>query len=295
MIDIKPIDLKKLIVIPIVILILSVVSIFYLGVDRGIDFEGGTLAVIKLNTQIDTSAIESKFKDTLKTSDIKVLSAGEDKAFVEIARLEVSEEKINEILGEIGKAESTKRVGATISEKFWGQAIRALIIGYVLMALVVLIAFRTIVPSFAVMLCAFSDIVVALGGMALFNIPLSLASIAALLMLIGYSVDTDILLTTRIVKTKIGTFDERMGAAMKTGLTMTFTAIAAVGMLYIFSSTSSLAYYLGTTPSTELSQITSVLIIGLAGDIPNTWIQNTYILKMYLERIERKIPRKKKK
>ena len=293
MIDIK-VDLKKLMVIPILILILSASLIYYLGLKMGIDFEGGTFAIAKLNVKTDTTALELKFKDSLNTPDVKVLSAGENQVLIEIARLEVSTEKINEILGDIGKTEASRRVGAAISAKFWYQAINALVLSYVLMAIIVLIAFRTIIPSFAVMLAAFSDIVIALGGMAIFEIPLSLASTAALLMLIGYSVDTDILLTTRILKTKVGTYEERMSAAMKTGLTMTFTAIAAVGMLYIFSS-GVLASAIGVTPSAELSQITSVLVIGLIGDIPNTWIQNNYILKTYVERKERKILMRRKK
>ena len=55
--------------------------------------------------------------------------------------------------------------------------------------------FRDFVPSIAVITVALSDIIIAIGGMSLFGIPLSVASVGAILMLIGYSVDTDILLT----------------------------------------------------------------------------------------------------
>ena len=68
------------------------------------------------------------------------------------------------------------------------------------MGLVVFIYFRTLVPSLAVILAAFSDIVVTLAIFNLTGEKLSTAGVAAFLMLIGYSVDTDILLNTRVLK-----------------------------------------------------------------------------------------------
>jgi preprotein translocase subunit SecF len=77
------------------------------------------------------------------------------------------------------------------------------------MGLVVFFYFRSIAPSLAVILEAFSDIIVTLAIFNLTGIKLSTAGIAAFLMLIGYSVDTDILLSTRVLKRKDGTVMER--------------------------------------------------------------------------------------
>ena len=41
--------------------------------------------------------------------------------------------------------------------------------------------------------------------------------IAAFLLLIGYSIDSDILLTTKVLKRRMGTLFERVKSAMKTG------------------------------------------------------------------------------
>ena len=57
-------------------------------------------------------------------------------------------------------------------------------------------------PAFAVMFSAFADIVMTLAVVNLVGIKLSTAGIVAFLMIIGYSVDTDILLTTRLLKRK---------------------------------------------------------------------------------------------
>jgi preprotein translocase subunit SecF len=113
--------------------------------------------------------------------------------------------------------------------------------------------------------------------MSLFGIPLSIASVGALLLLIGYSVDTDILLTTRLLKRREGTITERALEAMKTGLTMSAAAIGAMAALYIVT-----VFFIPS--ANTLAEIAAVLIIGLVADILATWLMNLGILRWYLER-----------
>jgi len=144
------------------------------------------------------------------------------------------------------------------------------------MAITVFIIFRNFVPSIAIILAALSDILIALAGMSLFGIPLSLASVGGILMLIGFSVDTDILLTTRLLKRKEGSITEKAIEAMKTGLTMSITAIAAMASLYLVT-----IFFI--PQAVVLSNIAAVLIIGLVADIIATWLMNLGILRWYLE------------
>jgi len=90
-------------------------------------------------------------------------------------------------------------------------------------------------------------------------------------MLIGYSVDTDILLTTRILKRTEGSLNKRIFGALKTGLTMTLTSFFAFLIALIVVSSF----------SAVLTQIFTILVIGLGFDILNTWITNVSILKWY--------------
>jgi preprotein translocase subunit SecF len=140
------------------------------------------------------------------------------------------------------------------------------------MAIVVFITFRSPSPVFAVILCAFSDIIVTLAIFNLTGIKLGKGGIAAFLMLIGYSVDTDILLSTKVLKRKGGTLMERIYSAMGTGLAMNITTIVAVTAAIIF------------TQSEIIRQIMLILIIGLLVDMFNTWVQNVGILRLYMER-----------
>ena len=110
--------------------------------------------------------------------------------------------------------------------------------------------------------------------MNLLGIPLSLPALAALLMLIAYSVDTDILLTTRILREKQITIFERVKSAARTGLTMQITTLIALTVMVLFST------------SRILDTIALILIIGVLFDILNTWLQNVGILRWYAEKKE---------
>ena len=139
------------------------------------------------------------------------------------------------------------------------------------MAIVIFVYFREFIPSIAVLLAGFSNLMGVLAIMNIFEIKLSTAGVAALLMVIGYSVDTDILLSTKMLKRTDISLKERLHSSFKTGMTMQVTAIIALAVLYIL------------TPALLLKQIAIILIIGLIFDIPNTWIQNAGLIRFYLE------------
>lgn len=125
------------------------------------------------------------------------------------------------------------------------------------------------IPSIAVILAAFSDILITVAVLSFFEVKMGTASIAGLLMLIGYSVDTDILLSTRVVKEREDPYSERVIDAFTTGITMTITTLSAITVTYLLSQ------------SQTLRQIMLVLIIGLTIDIVNTWLQNAPLLDIH--------------
>jgi len=145
-------------------------------------------------------------------------------------------------------------------------------IGFLLSCAIIYIYFKYSIPSIAVILAAFSDMIITIAVVNLLGIKLSTAGIAAFLMLIGYSIDTDILLSTRVLKRKGGSIFDRVVQSLKTGLTMNFSTLAAVLIVLIFSK------------SEILTQIMTILFIGLIIDLMNTWIQNVGILRMFLEK-----------
>ena len=169
---------------------------------------------------------------------------------------------------------SIEFTGSSLSDSFYNQLRFALLISFILMALVVFIIFKTFVPSIAVVFAALGDILMTLAIVNFLGMKLSTAGIVAFIMLIGYSVDTDILLTTRVIKQKEGEVNERIFGAFKTGLTMTLTSLVVVIIGFILTSEFSKVF----------NQIFMILIIGLLFDIMNTWIFNASIIKWYAEK-----------
>ncbi|MFH0737815.1 MAG: hypothetical protein V1827_04510 [Candidatus Micrarchaeota archaeon] len=168
---------------------------------------------------------------------------------------------------------SVQTVSPGLSLHFIEVAIYVVIFAILLSLALVLLFFRSFIPSLAVMTGAVCDIVIALGAMGLFGIPLSLASFAALLMMLGFSLDTDILLTTRMLKRK-GDMRENAYDAMKTGLTMSLMAIIAFGALFALALITRIPTYY---------EISAVALAGLFGDIFATWGINAVMILNHLE------------
>ncbi len=271
---------KLLLIVPAILIITALASLALQlqdgGLKRDIELKGGTQ--LSLETTADAAAVEG----VLKGYDATVRSATSltgSLLLIDVP-IEKNASEIVPLLESSGyqiKSFSIQSVSPSIGQSFFQQAQLALGIAFALMAAVIFIIFRKPLPSFYIVMSAAFDIIEALAFSQLIGIELSLATFAALLLLIGYSVDTDILLTSRLLKGGEGKVSEKIRSAMKTGLTMSGTTIAAVAAL------------LFVTTSTVLVQIATVLLIGLVVDIVNTWFTNAVLLKMYADRKEKSV------
>lgn len=278
---------KLLIIVPIIVAIISFSSLAIFGIEPGVDLKGGTMAEITLNHDMNSNEIANLLQKSLHIEEVKIISNNNRHVTVEFSdSVDIGE--FRKATESIGTVSSFNTVGPVLSEEAMGQVYWAILFAFIFMAITVLLVFKQIVPAFAVIISAFLDIVFAAGGMAVLKVPLSIASVGALLMLIGYSVDTDIMLTTRLLKRKNGTEVERATEAMKTGLTMSLAAIAAMAVLYIVT-------ILTMPQARTLSEISIVLILGLIADILNTWFLNLGILRKFIDHQKDKKHKKKNK
>ena len=275
---------KQLMIFSILLLLLSlgVLSYNYFTkgelVERGVSLKGGVELTISIDQDLSIDSVKQHLNNDFKDSDISLRTITEQgkirEIIIEAADLE--EKQLIDSLKNYGlKIErnqySFQKTSSATGERFFKQTIIALIFAFLAIGIVVFITFRDLVPSLFVVLTAFSDMVSTLAVISLLDVKLSLGGVAAFLMMIGYSVDTDILLTTRVLKRKEGTIFERTVNSLKTGLTMSLTSFFGV-----------LAAYFLTT-SDAIKQIMLILSIGFLFDIIYTWIQNTGILRWYLE------------
>lgn len=253
-----------------------------LNIRLGIDFTGGT--EIQIVTDKGISAVQ--FESVYQTCTPEAINAnvhdleGRTSAIIK-TKGEITKECSDTTLSSLGfTSEELARVipsmfrpelGKTLLE----QGSRVFIMAGILMMLVVFIAFRSFIPSVAVIQAAVFDIVIGVGLLSLMGFELSLAGFAALLMLIGYSVDDNIVLTSNVLKDKSKTIPEQVNRAFATGITMTGTSIAALTALVLVS----LVVQMET-----ITQIAAVLVAGLLVDFFTTWFVNVAILEWYLKR-----------
>jgi len=276
---------KSFLLIPLALIIFSIIYLFIFSANHGdfirkdISLTGGTSITVydKVNL-LEIEEILSSSLNDLNIREIYDLRTREQKAVIieTTSDGDLAKEIIENYLGYDlieGENSDFEFTGAILSDAFYRQLLIAILIAFLFMAIVVFIIFRTIIPSTAVIISAFADILMTLVLFNILGLKMSTAGIVALLMLIGYSVDTDIMLTTRLLKRKEGNLNERLFKALKTGMTMTLTSFLA--ML--------IALFVVKSFSPVLTQIFTIIVIGLGFDILNTWITNVSILKWYIK------------
>lgn len=271
---------KQLLIIPAALLIIAIFGLLInfqqTGefVNKGISLKGGTSISILADITTEEVISQLNYQGEL---NYRTLSSAGTSVGVIVEIDETDPAKVAQVVKQIeamgidSNQINTETIGSALGDSFFKETVRAIIIAFIFMGLVVFAYFRTFIPSIAVIGAALSDIIITLAIIDWMGMKLSTGGIAAFLMLIGYSVDTDILLSAKMVKNKVGKVTDRVYEAMRTGLTMTFTTMVAITVALIFSQ------------SEIITQIMTVLLIGLIVDLVNTWIQNVAILRWYLE------------
>ena len=272
---------KKFLMIPLGLFIASliVIAIFYSAngdiMSKDVTLTGGTSITLFSDLNIITlqNALQSKIPDIV-VREITEQTTGKHIAIVIETKENVTEAQsaLEEYLGFKLTSEnsSIEFTGSALSNSFYTELIRALIMAFIFMAIAVFAIFKKPLPSAYMILCVIIDITVPLAAVNLLGIKMSTAGIAAFLMLVGYSVDSDIVLTTKVLKRRDdGDLNHRIKSAAKTGLMISGTTLVAISIAYFF------------VISPILKQIFLVLSIGLVTDIIATWLCNASLLKWY--------------
>jgi preprotein translocase subunit SecF len=274
---------KLLLLIPLIMFILAIAQIGYQTattgdfIKKGVSLSGGMSLTIETDSDVSFKDLQSFLNNKFPNQDISVREltvSGIKQGFIVESTFTDYPELISatkEKIGEVNDNQITKEImGSTFGDQFFKQILLALLVSFIFMGISVAIYFRSFGPTMAVILSCLFDLVVTAAIFNLLGFRLSTAGFAAFLMLIGYSVDTDILLSTKMVK-GTGSYLERVGQAFHTGMVMIMTGVVAVfvGMML--------------TPSDVIKQILTIIFIGLLVDIISTWIQNAGILRWYME------------
>ena len=237
-------------------------------VEPGIAFTGGT----EMRVTPTGDQAREDLQNAFETPPESIQSVPSDDSFIVTFGNDVAATAVEDQAQQAGfEVGAVDDVSGSFGQSAQIQAIGGVIVAFGGMSVLVFAMFRSFVPSIAVVLSAFSDIVVPVALMNLFGIELTLGSVAALLMLIGYSVDSDILLNNHVIR-RSGGFYESAYSAMQTGITMTLTSIAAMTAMTIVAALFGIEL---------LSSIGLILVFGLVTDLMNTYLLNMSLLRWW--------------
>lgn len=273
---------KQLLAIPVAIFLLAVIILVFwtamtgVPVDRGMVFTGGSEVRVTVDAGVDDPGQE--ILDSISAEPDSITSVpGTDDYIVEFAQGVISSEELEEQLNANPNItiNELSQISPSLGDDAQLTALYGLGLAFILMSALVIALFRSIIPAVVIILSAVSNIVVALAAMNLVGITLSMGTVGALLMLIGYSVDSDILLNTYVLKGNKSNFVNKVHDAMRTGVTMTLTSLSAMVVMFVVAT----LFGVGL-----LADMGFVLAIGLIMDLINTYMMNVSILRWYVNR-----------
>ena len=205
----KPIDLmgasRRFGIFSIVLVLLSWGLLMTKGFNYGIDFAGGTLIQVKYEGDAPIRDIRDELKKHKTYSGANVTYFGSDQEVV--IRIKSSSEsvdkdigaEVSDILKDTGKLEIRRVdiVGASIGQEFRNKGLMAMFLA--ILGILIYISFR-FEWRFAVasVLALVHDISIAIGAIILMDVEVNLDILAALLTLLGYSLNDTIIVFDRI-------------------------------------------------------------------------------------------------
>ncbi len=196
---------KKANIISIILFTLSIILVFFKGLNYGIDFKGGTLIELRTEKSIKASSI----RDTLSSmnlGDVNVKKFGIDGDY--LIKVEQKESNNNELIPEIKKKlidnlnaeidfRRVENVGPKVSAELLESSIIAISLALAAMLFYIWIRFEW---QFSVgsIIALFHDVVITLGIFSLLSLEINLSIIAAVLTIVGYSMNDTVVIYDRI-------------------------------------------------------------------------------------------------
>ena len=237
---------KVTLFISIIFCLISFFSLFINGLNFGIDFKGGSLIEVKADKSINISNVRSRLS-LLNLGDVQIQNFGSEKNIlvrVEASSSENNSSVLSSITNELqafGEIQRTEVVGPKISSELIQKGILAIISAVGLMLFYIWIRFEWQF-SLGAVLALIHDVIITIGIFSFFQIEFNLSIIAALLTIIGYSMNDTVVVYDRIRenlrKYKKQDLYDLINSSINQTLSRTvltsFTTLLALFSLYIF-------------------------------------------------------------
>ena len=196
---------KKANIFSLIIFILSVIFISIKGLNYGIDFKGGTLIELRTDTSINASAIRDSLK-SMNLGDINVKKFGKEGDY--LIKVEQKNTNNSNLIPEIKKTladnlnadvdfRRVENVGPKVSSELLESSIIAISLALAAMLFYIWIRFEWQF-SIGSIIALFHDVIITLGIFSVLSLEINLSIIAAVLTIVGYSMNDTVVIYDRI-------------------------------------------------------------------------------------------------
>ena len=182
-----------------VIILAGVVCFFINGFNQDIDFAGGTQIVIT-GIKYDEKAI-TKSLESIKGVDVSTVQKTDDGVLVKTKFL--SDDLKTQVEAQIpkdfkkAKVASVESISETIGKELWQSAAASIAIAAILMLLYITFRFE-VLSGIAAVIALLHDLLIMISFYVIFQIPVNTSFIAAILTILGYSINATIVIFDRI-------------------------------------------------------------------------------------------------
>lgn len=192
--------------ITIIFLIIGIGSMLVRGFNLGIDFTGGSIMDLSFNKPVTVAEVRDVLKEhNLGNSIIQLESKdGAESAQGVLIRTVVIDDGVrrdvmNDLKGKLGdfQIQRVEQVGATIGGELIQQAVMAIVLSWVLMIGYITMRFE-FKFAIAAIIALIIDVLVTLSYFSLFHMEMDSSFVAALLTVVGYSINGTIVIFDRI-------------------------------------------------------------------------------------------------
>ena len=195
---------KKFNVVSLILVVVSLVLLFFKGLNFGIDFKGGTLIELRsMDSKINVSSLRDNLNQ-INLGDVSVKTFGNDNDF--LIKFENNNKKdiIQNIKSNLEKSfgnnfnfRRVENVGPKVSSELLRSGVIAITVALMLMLIYIWIRFEWQF-SLGAILALFHDVIVTLGLFSLLNLEINLSIIAAVLTIVGYSMNDTVVIFDRV-------------------------------------------------------------------------------------------------
>ena len=188
------------------LIIMSLLLLIFKGLNYGVDFKGGTLIEIRTNDNtILISDLRRSFNN-MNLGDVSVKQFGNENDFIvkfekrntnQTNFIENIKNKLSKSIGKNYDFRRVENVGPKISSELLKSGIIAIVLSLAAMLIYIWIRFEWQF-SLGAIIALFHDVVVTLGIFSLFKLEINLSIVAAVLTIVGYSMNDTVVIFDRV-------------------------------------------------------------------------------------------------